>query len=267
MAEPMRVLSLGAGVQSSTVLLMSLRGELPPLAAAIFADTQWEPAAVYRQLSWLEGKAAAQGVPVYRVTAGDLRAAALKRVSDAAGPAARVPGFVAGGRGREGMLPRECTRDYKVRPIRRQIRCLLGPKLRPGAVEQWFGISVDEAHRMREPDVRWITHRYPLCFDVPLTRAGCLRWLTERGYPEPPRSACVGCPYHADHEWRRLRQVEGEWADAVAFDAAIRHAKGTTGAVYLHRSLVPLPEVDLSTAEERGQLSLFGNECAGLCGV
>ena len=35
----LNVLSLGAGVQSSTLLLMSCRGVLPKLDAAIFADT------------------------------------------------------------------------------------------------------------------------------------------------------------------------------------------------------------------------------------
>lgn len=39
----LKVLSLGAGVQSTTVLLMSWAGELPPLDCAIFADTGWEP--------------------------------------------------------------------------------------------------------------------------------------------------------------------------------------------------------------------------------
>ena len=49
-----KVLSLGAGVRSSTVLLMSYHGELPLLDAAIFADTQWEPKAVYEHLEWLK---------------------------------------------------------------------------------------------------------------------------------------------------------------------------------------------------------------------
>ena len=44
MSNPtLRILSLGAGVQSSVVLLMSIKGILPRLDAAIFADTQWEP--------------------------------------------------------------------------------------------------------------------------------------------------------------------------------------------------------------------------------
>lgn len=59
-----RVLSLGAGVQSTTLFLMSLRGELPPLDAAIFADTQWEPKAVYKHLNWLVQLAEEAGVPL-----------------------------------------------------------------------------------------------------------------------------------------------------------------------------------------------------------
>ena len=56
---------------------MSLAGELPLLDAAIFADTGWEPAAVYVHLDRLQAAADAAGLPVYRVSAGNLRADAL----------------------------------------------------------------------------------------------------------------------------------------------------------------------------------------------
>lgn len=62
-----RVLSLGAGVQSSVLLLMSARGLLPRLDAAVFADTKWEPRAVYEHLDWLEAEA---GVPLVRTDNG-----------------------------------------------------------------------------------------------------------------------------------------------------------------------------------------------------
>src|SRR5919198_522536 len=39
--RPLRILSLGAGVQSSTLLLMALAGELPRLDAAILLDNPW----------------------------------------------------------------------------------------------------------------------------------------------------------------------------------------------------------------------------------
>ena len=58
----LEVLSLGAGVQSSTVLMLSCRGDLPKLDVAVFADTGWEPAAVYEHLGGLERVAAEAGM-------------------------------------------------------------------------------------------------------------------------------------------------------------------------------------------------------------
>ena len=51
----LNVLSLGAGVQSSTLALMAAHGEIEPMPdCAIFADTGDEPKAVYEWLVWLE---------------------------------------------------------------------------------------------------------------------------------------------------------------------------------------------------------------------
>lgn len=52
----LKVLALGAGVQSTALLLMSIRGELDRLDFAIFAETRWEPAAA-EHLAWLDGQA------------------------------------------------------------------------------------------------------------------------------------------------------------------------------------------------------------------
>lgn len=50
----LRVLSLGAGVQSTTMALMAAHGEIGPMPdCAIFADTGWEPKSVYDHLEWL----------------------------------------------------------------------------------------------------------------------------------------------------------------------------------------------------------------------
>ena len=48
------VISLGAGVQSSTMALMAANGELPKPDCAIFADTGNEPKAVYTYLDFLK---------------------------------------------------------------------------------------------------------------------------------------------------------------------------------------------------------------------
>jgi hypothetical protein len=102
-----------------------------------------------------------------------------------------------------------------------------------------------------------------------MTRRHCLRWLEKHGYPTPPKSACIGCPFHSDGAWRRMRDEDPDaWADAVAIDGLIRSGfRGLCGEVFLHRSCVPLDEADLDTLEDKGQLDLFANECEGMCGV
>jgi 3'-phosphoadenosine 5'-phosphosulfate sulfotransferase (PAPS reductase)/FAD synthetase len=65
------VISLGAGVQSSTMALMAARGQIEPMPDyAIFADTQAEPKHIYSWLDWLETQLP---FPLIRVTKGNLR--------------------------------------------------------------------------------------------------------------------------------------------------------------------------------------------------
>jgi hypothetical protein len=280
----LRILSLGAGVQSTTLLLMALAGEFPEhLDCAIFADTGWEPKAVYSHLRWLEGKANEAGIPIYRVSSGNLRQDLLDAVAGKRKRVANPPFYV---RNRDeageyatpdrgGMLWRSCTTEYKVMPIRRKIRQLAeqaheSTRLPKGFVEQWFGISFDEWKRMRQSDVAYIVIRYPLV-ERRLSRQDCIQWLQSRGYPIPAKSACLGCPYHSDATWRDMkRDRPREWEETVAFDRAIRRGiPGVKGEAFVHRSILPLDLVDLRTKAEQGQLHLpgFEDECSGHCGV
>lgn len=239
----MRVLSLGAGVQSTTLALMAARGEIEAPDCAIFADTQWEPSAVYRHLDWLETQLP---FPVVRVTAGDIRE------SIATGRYEPIPWHIEGGIGR-----RQCTKVYKLYPIRREVRRRLGGKTPANGCEMWIGITIDEAARMKPSNVRYITNRWPL-IELRLSRADC-RAKLERWGVNAPRSACCGCPYLSDEDWRR--QVDGpEWADTVALSRRL----ATTGQ-FMHRDLKPLDEIDFGAGNR--QSDLFGNECEGMCGV
>jgi hypothetical protein len=266
----LRVISLGAGVQSTTMALMASHGEFGPMPdCAIFADTQSEPAAVYRHLDWLERQLP---FPVHRVTAGSLRDQILGAMAGINRMDARPPFFTRSG----GMLNRQCTHDQKLLPIQRKIRKLLGlePRQRgpkEPVVEQWIGISLDEAVRMKPSCHRYVRNRWPL-IERRMSRSDCLRWCERNSYPIPPKSACTFCPYHDNTQWRALRDHDPEsFADAVRIDEAIRPGvpgpRGKGDLWFVHRARVPLAEVDLSTAEDRGQLNLFNNECEGLCGV
>jgi hypothetical protein len=240
----MHILSLGAGVQSTTMALMAAAGEIEPMPdCAIFADTQWEPRAVYQHLAWLEDRLPFH---VHRVSRGDLRAAIRGRFSP-------VPFYTA-----TGMGQRQCTYQYKLRPIRKKIRGLTRDRC-----VLWLGISTDEAARMKPSGRKYLEHRWPL-IELRMSRGDCLEWVKRHDYPTPPKSSCLGCPFHSDADWRRVKET-GEWRQTVEDDRAIRI--DVTKKQYMHRSRLPLDQVDLSTAEERGQLNLFVNECEGLCGV
>lgn len=269
-----RVLSLGAGVQSTTLALMAAQGIVGPMPdCAIFADTGWEPASVYAHLRWLMSPNVLP-FPVHIVSAGNIR----DNLLDAARGErwASIPAFTRtirrGGRIEVGMIRRQCTGDYKIIPIRREVRKLLGltRKRSPRfpVAEQWIGISTDEVVRIKPSFEPWQVNRWPLV-ERRMSRQDCLTWLRQHDYPVPPKSSCIGCPFHSNAAWRRIRDHDPEaWDDAVHIDRAIRTGlRGIRGEVYLHRSAVPLDEADLSTEADRGQLDLWPNECEGMCGV
>lgn len=275
-AVRLRVISLGAGVQSTTMALMAAHGEIGPMPdCAIFADTGWEPQLVYEHLHWLMSLNVLP-FPVEIVSQGNIRNDIDKLVNGESirgqGRAAAAPFFVAGKDGIAAPLRRQCTGHYKIEPIETALKSKLGIKPRQrqpkeALVELWIGISTDEIYRVKPAPQAWIKRRWPL-IERRLSRSDCLLWMERNDYPTPPKSSCIGCPYHSDEHWRQVKKNPDEWADAVKVDAMIRKGFGSTRSdLYLHRSLKPLDEVDLSSAEDRGQINLFNNECEGMCGV
>jgi len=244
----LEVLSLGAGVQSTALALMACTGELQGLQAAIFADTGWEPARVYKHLDRVEAELDRAGIPLYRVAKGNLR----RDLVDPAHRFASVPYYVRNLDGSDGMGRRQCTAEYKLAPIMRKCRELLGASApdfrrvpRGNVVTQWIGFSTDEIHRVNDRrENLYSEKRYPL-LELGMSRKDCQRYLKKHGWGDTAKSACIGCPFHGNAHWRELRDNHPEeWADAVEFDRLIRKggARGLplNGEAFLHRSRLPL---------------------------
>lgn len=180
--------------------------------------------------------------------------------------------------GREGVLRRQCTREFKVEVINQEVRRQLGLKKGERAAGKFralglIGISTDEVTRMKDSRISWIRHIWPL-IDAGISRQRCLAIMSELGFPKPTRSSCWFCPYHDNHFWAWIKKTRpDEFGKAVRFDAAIRNMTkaGVERPVFLHRSCRPLDEVDFKTGGDPNQLTLFNedfqNECEGLCGV
>ena len=269
-----RVLSLGAGAQSTVLALMADQGmhdlERPDLA--IFADTQWEPPSVYEHLEWLKTQLS---YDVVTVSVGNIKDNIMNGINPDGAKFLDIPAFLVNKNGSASVAARQCTNHYKIIPIHREIRRRLG--VLPGKrvpkniqVEMWMGISADESTRIKLSRDEWIENRFPLV-ELEMTRANVYDWFNKR-YPKRrlPRSACVGCPYHNDMEWKWIKDNEPEsFKEAVAVDRALRDdpkASGSLrGTAYLHKSRQPLDTVSFDGTRDYDEY--MANECEGLCGV
>lgn len=286
------ILNLGAGVQSTTLYLMFLRGEIPiKLDAAIFADTGEEPIAVYQHVRWLESLG---GPPIIVVSKGHRLGDDLKRGAQTKKGTrfASIPAFtMMPGAEERGMTRRQCSQEYKITVIERAIRrtiCGLAPgraiPKKKFAIHQYVGISVDEAGRfVRMQRRRTLGTMHAPLIDRHMTRQDCFDWLKERGSVphEVPRSACVFCPFHDDAEWLRIKAVPADWARAVEIDEALRAVgsvanRDMDAEMFVHGSCKPLTQIEFNPQTEKnaGQQRLgywrgdnFSRECLGVCGL
>ena len=272
----LRILSLGAGVQSSTLALMIEHGEIPMVDAAIFADVKGEPKKVYEWLEYLKTKVTSY--PIHVVTWRDLK----QDILDAAKgeyKAFTAPFFTKNiVTGKKGLLRRQCTADYKIKPVIQQIRKLLG--LKKGErrkadtkVELLMGISQDEIVRMKTNPIKYINNVYPLV-EKKMRRSDCITWMEDNFYPTPPRSACTFCPFHSNEEWKRVKENKEEWDEIIALEKLllknkdkIAEATGMKSQIFLHRSCKSVNEIDFEQEDKQGDF-FYGmeNECEGMCG-
>ena len=266
-------------MQSTVMALMAEEGHISPKPDyAVFADTGWEPNSVYDNINWLESVIS---YPIVRVSNGRSLLADVQNGVNAQGkPWLTLPVFLADREGKEaGINWRQCTKNYKLDPIRRAVQVLLGVEPRQNMsaetnVEMWLGISTDEAMRIKPSRNWWINNRYPLITDYPMNRDDCRRWFSDR-YPERElmRSACIGCPFRSSSSWLEIKIKEPEqFEQAVQLDKMIRSPEHNAGRMFrkqafLHHRRVPLEEAIKLDVDEVQDRNHFINECEGHCGL
>ncbi len=246
-SNPLKILSLGWGVQSWTLAAMAALGEIPKPDYAVHADTTHEMQGTYAHAKkwtpWLEE----HGIPVVTVQASDkvVGTNVWAKPYGENSEGILIPAFsVDAATDKKGQIRRQCTTRWKIAPLRRFARSTVG-KTSPECVQMWMGISLDEWQRMRTSDVQYIKNIYPLV-DQRLNRAWCVAWLEEHGLDIPTKSACTFCPFHNKDHWRHMKQQGGQdWNEAVTVDEIIRNkgkGDGTKFQLFIHPSGKPLPE-------------------------
>jgi len=241
----MNIISYGGGVQTAALLVLTTQGKIKnPATHYVFADTGSELQATYDHVDLM-----------FDYTSDYLRPPHTERIEFKVvrtdlGPLHEwcgemmLPMYFADG----GFYRRQCTYRWKISPVRKWLREQGAKK----ATVQ-IGISKEESHRMKDANVKWITHRWPL-YELGLNRQDCINIIQQAGLPVPPKSSCFMCPYRKVSEWHKLR------AEAPAeFEKAVEYEKKQEG-MYLCYKGKPLEQI-IGMQE-----TLFeSEECGGYC--
>jgi len=247
MAEHLRVISYGGGVQSTAMLVMACTGQIEGVTAALMAnvgDDSEHPASLryVREVSkpWAESR----GVPVHildrvkRDGTTDTLMGRLTREGSRSVPIpVRMPDTGAPGR-------RSCTADFKIKVINKWLKAHGATAEHPAEV--LLGISWDEIERLGNKRVApYEVPVYPL-IDRRLTREDCKRIIERAGLPVPPKSSCFFCPFHRPSAWAKMRRDEPElFQKSVDLENLLNQRRDMLGRdrVYLTRFGKPLADV------------------------
>ncbi|WP_144494875.1 hypothetical protein [Bacillus sp. WP8] len=274
--DHVHVLSYGGGTQSTALLLMALKGEINGVIPdyIIFSDTGNEPRYVIKQMRRVNKYIKEKYNKEIIVTSKGNIYEDLMRASETGERVASLPFHtINSDTGLDGFGRRQCTEDYKIVPIKKKIRELLGYKPRQRIkemVHMWKGISTNEIQRVKPIQDKWITAEHPLVDVVDIDRSRCITYVERELGFTPKASACIICPFHDNSHWLEIKRGDSDgFEDACKLDEKIRNGLAYKDELFLHKSRKPLRKVDFN--EDQLELDLdidhFLNECEGMCGV
>ncbi|CCC86282.1 hypothetical protein PPM_p0132 (plasmid) [Paenibacillus polymyxa M1] len=268
------VLSFGGGTQSSHLLEQHFRGEIH-YDYIIFSDTGAEPQFIHEQVDWWRKHQVNMGNHTpFLITRHNSMERGLEEMlmryiltdyqrfqMPVYCNSVNQNGEVKAG----GMLPRQCTVDFKIVPVKQRVRQMvlkehgLGPKQQipknVGIIID-IGFSYDEIRRIntyQSPQYDYVKLAYPLV-EANKTTEDSILFLEQHGYPLR-RSRCYLCPFNCSAEraigmdWEEIIESEPfSFVKALWFDAKLREVQSTGTKImrsipYLHYSRKPLSEV------------------------
>ncbi len=239
MSEMHHALSLGAGVNSTAMLLLIVK-EGMPLDEVVMADTGAEKPETYEYIGrWISPFLKDHGIPLNVVRAKETLQERCIR-----------------GHTIPDRRYRWSTRDYKIRPINKHLKPYL-----PNCVV-YIGISWDEVHRMSRQYDGEPMREWPL-IDRRIDRAGCETIITQHDWPIPVKSGCFFCPFQRLSDWRSLYDNHRElWREARRIEE-----NGSKYPIFaLRDGTLRRLEERFRNEDSQQKLELFqDDECSGYC--
>jgi len=191
--EEMKILSFGAGVNSTALLVLHNGGKCN-LDAVVFADTGSEHPETYEYIKkHIEPLCQKLALPFHYVSYGDLYQDYWEK---------QIIPFRAF---------RSCTDKYKIRPIKKFVKSTYGEEAK-------YIIGIDYGEKHRAERFRGSNFEFPL-IDMQIDREGCKSIIRDFGLPIPIKSGCFFCPFTSKRGWKNLLENHRElFLKAEAFE-------------------------------------------------
>ena len=250
--------SSGGGTQSVAISVLVLQGKLSKPDMVVIADTGREMPTTWEYMErWWKPALEEFGVPVFKIEK-DKWSAPWGRGLFATNGDLMVPAFSSINNSK---LTNFCSKAWKAEAISRwlsQERGITRSKYR-----KWIGYSFDETRRilpmMAGAEFRGGLIYLPLVQTVRLKRHESVKVVTDFGWPKPPRSRCFDCPNQSDLEWAEVKVDHPLlFQSAIDRDEEIREKDPHA---YLHSSIKPLKDADLSREDDLFSASCPSGEC------
>lgn len=249
----MKILSCGAGMQSTALALMScekkkygddIYPEVPIYGAILFCDLGEEPRWVYDQVYFIQCACEDVGIPFY-VLESNLHSHYVENFGKSR--VVSIPFWTIDESGKKGKMMRNCTLDYKINVMQKFIRSnLLGYKKGQRtrnedlkAHEMHLGFSVEEKHRCKDNPHKMFVNKFPLC-DMNLERKDNYAYIKDVWGLETKASACTFCPFHRNYFFKHLKaNYQEEYKKLIEFDDLLEIGQPNTkirSKLYISRS-------------------------------
>lgn len=219
----MKILSFGAGMQSTALALMSCQNAtaetpvfplVPVYDDVIFCDLGMEPPWVMKQVEFTRRACEEAGIH-FTVLKSPLHEDFMQNFGERR--TISIPWWTVKEDGHKSRMPRNCTLDYKVNVISKYVRWELlgykkGQRLREEdkkAHEMHMGFSYEEKRRCKESPNPMFINRFPLV-DMQLVRADNYAYIRDVWGLETKASACTFCPFHRNYFFQYLKENEQE---------------------------------------------------------
>lgn len=246
----MKILSCGAGMQSTALALMSCANKLikenrangfnftyhekvPIYDVVLFCDLGLEPSWVMNQVTFIQQACEWAGIPFYILKSNlyedYLNDFGKKRVVS-------IPFWSVDEEGKKGKMMRNCTLDYKITLMQNFVRWQLlgykkGSRTKPEDIkahEMHLGFSKEEEHRCKENPHKMFINKFPLC-EMNLVRADNYAYIKDVWGLDTKASACCFCPFHTNYFFDFIRKNnQEEYEKTVEFDQLLEDQQPNT---------------------------------------